>query len=323
MTALSLKAPVQALAWLGRHGTQAVALSAFIGMALPPLSALLRPFVEEAIFCLLVLAFLRVAPVDVLTRLRRPKLVLVAAFWVMLAVPLLLGFSARAFDLPERSAGLAFALFLVTAAPPIMSAPAFVSLLGLNGGLSLALLIVAMLVTPLSAPLIGEIVLGQALPLSPLSLAARLIFLLAGTAGIAWIVRRLAGPDRIAAWKSEIDGLSVILLLFFAVAVMDGVAASFLARPGVTLAILALSFVMALGQMAATRAVFRNASPDDGFVLAHAAGNRNMGLIVAALGGSVPDLAWLFFGLGQIPIYVLPLLLRPMAGRLAGAARGK
>ncbi|MBA5777671.1 sodium:proton symporter [Stappia sp. F7233] len=318
-----MKAPVQALAWLGRHGTRAVALSAFIGMALPPLSALFRPFVEEAIFCLLVLAFLRVAPVDVLTRLRRPRLVLLATIWIVLAVPLILGAVARAFGLPSVSPDLAVALFLVTAAPPIMSAPAFVSLLGLNGGLSLALLIVAMLVTPLTVPLIGEVVLGQALPISSVSLAVRLVLLLAGTAGLAWVIRRIAGADRIAARSREIDGLSVILLLFFAVAVMDGVAASFLARPGVTLAILALSFVMAFGQMAVTRIVFRKASPDDGFVLAHAAGNRNMGLIVAALGGTLPDLAWLYFGLGQIPIYVLPLLLRPMAGKLAQAARSE
>lgn len=308
---------VQGLRWLGHRGTPAVAASAFLGMALPPLSSLVRPFVEEAIFCLLVLAFLRVAPIDVLARLRRPKLVLLAVVWMMLAIPLALGFAVKGLGLLETTPAIGVALFLVTAAPPIMSAPAFVSLLGLNGGLSLALLIVAMLATPVTAPFIGEVILGDALPIDSLSLSLRLVGLLIATAGLAWVIRRIAGPDRIVSWKSEIDGLSVVLLFFFAVAVMDGVAESFLSRPLLTIGVVVIAFAIALSQMGVTLLMFRATASEDAFVLAHAVGNRNMGLIVAALGGAVPDLAWLFFGLGQLPIYLLPLFLRPVARRIA------
>ena len=51
-----------ALAWLGRHGTGAVAVSMFVGIAVPPLGALLRPYFPETVIVLLVLAFLRVEP---------------------------------------------------------------------------------------------------------------------------------------------------------------------------------------------------------------------------------------------------------------------
>lgn len=307
---------VQGLGWLGHRGTIAVAISAFAGMALPPLSALFRPYVGEAIFLLLVLAFLRVDPIDVLVRLKRPRLVIFASLWMMLVLPIGLGLAARGSGLVQQLPDLGVALFLVTAAPPIMSAPAFVSLLGLNGGLSLALLIVAMLATPLAAPFIGEVVLAEALPIDSPSLAIRLIALLASTAGIALILRKLMGADRIARAKPQIDGLSVILLFFFAVAVMDGVAESFLARPALTIAIGCLTFAVALAQMGLTWLVFQKAAPQDAFVLAHAVGNRNMGLIVAALGGILPDLAWLYFGLGQLPIYLLPWMMRSMATRL-------
>ena len=37
----------------------------------------------------------------------------------------------------------------------------------------------------------------------------------------------------------------------------------------------------------------------------------------AALGGTLPELAWLYFGLGQLPIYLLPWMLKPVATRLA------
>jgi hypothetical protein len=52
----------EALAWLGRQGTRAVAATIFISLAVPQLSDLLRPAVGPAIFFLLVLAFLRVEP---------------------------------------------------------------------------------------------------------------------------------------------------------------------------------------------------------------------------------------------------------------------
>lgn len=57
-----LDAPAVALSWLGRRGTQAVAALVVIGIAVPPIGALLKPFVTEAIFALLCVAFLRVDP---------------------------------------------------------------------------------------------------------------------------------------------------------------------------------------------------------------------------------------------------------------------
>ena len=48
-----LRAAAAALAWLGRQGTRAIAAVVLIGIAVPPLGALLRPFVTPAIFVLL------------------------------------------------------------------------------------------------------------------------------------------------------------------------------------------------------------------------------------------------------------------------------
>ena len=38
---------------------------------------------------------------------------------------------------------------------------------------------------------------------------------------------------------------------------------------------------------------------------------------MAATGFLVPDIAWLYFGLAQFPIYLLPHLLKRLATRLA------
>jgi BASS family bile acid:Na+ symporter len=43
------------------------------------------------------------------------------------------------------------------------------------------------------------------------------------------------------------------------------------------------------------------------------AGNRNMGLMLAATGFAVSDVAWLYFAVAQFPIYLLPHFMRPLA----------
>src|SRR5712675_901353 len=73
-----------ALSWLGRQGTRAVAALVFIGIAVPPIDALLKPFVTEAIFGLLFIAFLRVDPASLRTYLGRPGLVIAATAWTAL-----------------------------------------------------------------------------------------------------------------------------------------------------------------------------------------------------------------------------------------------
>jgi len=54
--------------------------------------------------------------------------------------------------------------------------------------------------------------------------------------------------------------------------------------------------------------------------LAHAAASRNTGLMLAAAAGAVPELVWLYMALLQIPIYVLPLIIKPLLRRLAQQA---
>jgi BASS family bile acid:Na+ symporter len=304
-----------AAAWVGRHGTAALAVSIFIGMALPALSEHLRPYLSVSVFSLLILAFLRVDMAGIKLRLRRPALLLTALLWMMLGVPLL-AFAAIQLIGPDRlGPDLVLALFIATAAPPVMAAPAFIYLLGLNGTLSLALSVAALIITPLSAPFIGKLMLGDALPLSIGGLAVQLSFLLAGAFLVAMIIRRIAGLERIARGANVISGFNVLLLLIFAIAAMDGVAASFATRPAMTLGLTAITFCLAFVQIGVTLLLFSPASREDAYAIAHTCGTRNMGLMVAAFGGTLPEFTWLWFAVGQFPIYILPMVLKPFVSR--------
>lgn len=310
------------LAWTGRHGTAALAVSIFIGMALPALSATLRPYLGLAVFSLLTLAFLRVDQHAIRLRLRRPALLIGALVWMMLGAPLLTWAAIALFGPDTLGPDLVLALYIATAAPPVMAAPAFIYLLGLDGTLSLALSVAALIITPLTAPFIGELMLGPSLPLSVGGLAMQLSVLLVGAFAVSFGLRKLAGRERLARSSHHIGGLNVLLLLVFAIAAMDGVAASFLAKPVFTLGLTALTFLLALAQILLSLVLFSPASREDAYAIAHTCGTRNMGLMVAAFGGTLPELTWLWFAVGQFPIYMLPLLLKPFVRVYCGANAG-
>jgi hypothetical protein len=63
--------------------------------------------------------------------------------------------------------------------------------------------------------------------------------------------------------------------------------------------------------------VFIRAGVDRGLVIGLLAAFRNIGVIMAALGSTLPDMAWFYFAMSQFPIYLLPALLKPLARRLA------
>ena len=70
--------------------------------------------------------------------------------------------------------------------------------------------------------------------------------------------------------------------------------------------------------LAATAIVLIRSGRTEALTAALAASNRNMGLMPAAVGASLPPDTWLWFALAQFPIYLLPLIISPMIPGLTG-----
>ena len=304
------------LAWLGRQGTRAIAALVVIGIVLPPLGAALKPFVAEAIFVLLAIAFLRVDPAALRSYVRRPAIVLAATAWTMLVIPTVIGTASLAAGLEARAPDLLVGVMLQGAASPMMAAPAFAALMGLDATLVLVTLIAASALTPLTAPLFAYAFVGPALTLSPLALGVKLLLILAGSALVGLVIRRIVGAEAIGRRKDAIDGVNILVALVFVAAVMENVAARFVAAPLQMLGLVALGFVVFFAILGATTLVFARGGHDRAFALGFLASQRNMGLMLAATGGALPDLAWLYFAACQLPIYLSPQLLKPLARRL-------
>jgi hypothetical protein len=214
-----------------------------------------------------------------------------------------------------QSPGLTAALILYTSAPPNFAAAALAFILGLDGALPSPLILGALILHPILTPLFTELVTGGAVLVPGSEIALRLALLIGGAPrsplrrpaadrqgapgrgrpGHRWRQRRPhaglrdrphgrdPGPDR---------------------------------RPAGPCA----------GAHRARLRASPAAQPRDRLVFwggpAHrrhhrlSLGGRNIAPAMAVLGTAVPGETWLFFAVLQFPIYLLPMLLKPIYRRL-------
>jgi len=305
-----------ALAWLGRQGTRALAVSIFLGLAVPSLAAYVKPYLGATVFVLLVFSYLRTDRTALRRYIRSPGLTVVASLWVMAVLPLLFGTIYVVAGIREVSPALFTIMILQSAITPITSAAAFAALMGLDVALSLAVLVLSNALSPITTVAFSYLFLGTSL-FSPVDLGLRLFALFAGAGAVAYGIERLAGRRRIDRQKDVIDGLNVIAVFVFAVAAMESVPRHMLADPSFALELFALTVALTVVSIAASMLVFWRAGLDRGLAIGVLAAFRNIGAIMAVVGTTLPDLAWFYFAMAQFPIFLLPAVLQPMARRWA------
>ncbi|WP_424810497.1 hypothetical protein [Roseococcus sp. YIM B11640] len=305
------------LAWLGRQGARAIAALVAVGIAVPPLGHALRPWLTEAVFLLLVLAFLRVDVAQLRGHLRRPGLILAATAWSALAVPVLFWAVAAAVGLRDSAPGLFIGIILHGVASPMMAAPSLAALMGLDSTLVLITLVTGTAVLPLVATGFAQLVLADVLAIAPLALGLRLAMILGGALLAALILRRLIGTAALIRRADELAGINIMVLLVFICAVLADVASLAWDQPLLLAGLAALGFAVFAALLAASALAFRRAGRVPSLSVAVMTSQRNMGLVFAAAEGALPGTAWAYFALGQFPIYLSPLLLPPLLRQLA------
>lgn len=304
------------LAFLGGHGPKVLFLGVFLGLALPDLAAVARPLVGPAVALLTLLTLLRVEWGQMAAYLRRPRLALLLLAWLLLVSPVLMWAAVALLPAPDA---LETALVLMAAAPPILGVTAVAMLLGLDGALALVIGLVAMLLAPLTVPPMSLWLLGLDLQVSVPVFMLRLAAIVVGAFALALLLRRWLGVAWFRARAGAIDGLVVLTMLVFAVAIMDGVTETAFARPGVVaLYILAAFVANPLLQLAGALA-FWWLGPRKALSVGLISGNCNMGLLLAALPPEADYDVVLYFALAQLPMYMLPFLLTPLYRRLLRA----
>lgn len=303
------------LGQLGRQRGRAVAALLVLGIALPGVGALLKPYVGAAVFLLLATSFLRADVAALKRAFSRPALVLAATTWTMLAIPALAAITAAPLAAQFGTPEFRTALMLHAIASPMMSAPAFAALMGLDATLALATLVLSSALLPVTATAFAAAA-GLGLSLSPLTIGAQLGAVLAGSALIAFAIRRRVSVEAIKRYSDEIDGCNIIILFVFIAALMSDVARQLFAEPLMVAGLTAFAFAIYFCLVWLTALVFRRAGREQAFAVGVVTSQRNLGLMLAATGGALPGFVWLYIAVNQFPIYLGPLMLAPVVRRL-------
>jgi BASS family bile acid:Na+ symporter len=124
------------------------------------------------------------------------------------------------------------------------------------------------------------------------------------------------GVAAIRRHRLTIDGINILVLLVFVSAVMGHVAGSLFSDPLLMIELTLITFAVFLLLTGISALVFRAAGAERALAVGLMVSQRNMGLMVAATDGLLPGMTWLYFALSQFPIYLSPLLLKPIAQRL-------
>lgn len=298
---------------LGRQARWALPAGVFVGIVLPDLAAALRPLLTAAVIGTLTAALLRLDWGGMVAQIRRPSMLAAIVAWMLVVSPLLVwGGTLLAGLRPD----LRLVLVLQAAAPPIGSSAVFAMILGLDGVLAMLGATVATLLLPFTlTPLVAALLPGAGVEVDLLAFFLRVSAVVAAPFVIAWLLRRWIGVARLARNDELLAGCNVLLLVVFAIAVMEGVTERLLSDPQFIGLLLFAACVAAVVLHAAGYWLFRRSGATAAFSAALLSGNRNMGLMLAITAGTAGEAFSLYVGIAQIPMYFAPLALTPLVRR--------
>jgi BASS family bile acid:Na+ symporter len=295
---------LRALAFLGRHAGVMLAGGILVGIVVPPLAAVAAPLLIPSIVLLLVVALVRLERRQIVALVRRPAAVTAVVAWALLGAPVLMTGTVALLDPAPK---LGTAMVLSAACPPIMSAIAFCFMVGLDAALATVVVFAAIFLVPLTLPPLALLLLGLTLDIDVLTFMARLAAITGGSLILAIAIRAAVAREALDRRHELLDGIAVAGLLVFAVAIMDGVGRAAIERPGYVAVTLIAAFGANVGMQIAGFFAFAWMTRKQALAVALLSGNRNMGLLLAALGAAADFDVVLYLALGQIPVFLTPL----------------
>jgi BASS family bile acid:Na+ symporter len=300
--------------WMERRSAVLLATGVFVGLISQDLAALCKPFLGASVFVLFLATVLRLEWSELAWRFRRPARPILVLAGAMIGAPLVMTGAIDLFAPPEF---LRTPLVLIASSPPLISVPAFALLLGLDAPLALVVMVAGFALQPVLQPPVALALLGIKLDISLAALMLRLAEFIGGAFVGAWALRWIAGDVRIRRHRSALGGIAVLMLLVFAIGVMDGLRAEFIDDPGHVLTCVAAVFLTNFGLQAVGAAVFWGAAPAlrltgrEGLTAALVLGNRNLATLIAVLGSAASKDVFLMLAAYQFPMYMIPAVAGP------------
>jgi BASS family bile acid:Na+ symporter len=284
-----------------------------LGLSLPDLAHVMRPWVVPISITMVLLSFLRIDPARLGQAFRAPGHLLAVSAAILLGMPLVTALAAWATGAPGW---LVTGLALAAAAPPLSSAAAFALLLRIDAAEVTAISIPATFLSPLTVWLVTSLGPGLGTGVDASGLALRLGVIIGAAFLIAYAIRRLAGKSRVERAAPSLDSAILILMVLIGIGVMDDINLALRADPRGWLLILLAAWAVLLASCLLVGLAFRHSGRDKAMAAAVARGFRNMALMVAAVSGTVGPEVLLVVITAQLPLFFSPVLLRPILFRI-------
>jgi BASS family bile acid:Na+ symporter len=293
--------------FLGRHCLAILFVSAFMGLAAPSMAEVFRPFTPFGVFGIVLGAVLRVEPPELYAELLRPQAAASLVLWSTVILPLAT-LLAPTWLLPAHLAG---PLAVILAAPTGSTNAPVAAALGGNVVIAVLAAVATMALAPITMPLIIEQVGGTIAPnFDALGASARLLLLTAGSAVLAFVVRRMGHNPRSSGLA---DACTASGLLIFGIGAMAGISDVIAAdldgaMHGVMVAFAAYAVTCCLGLLAFLRRDWPTA-----LTAGLASASRNMGFVWAAVGTAAGPKTYLFFACYMLPVHTMPFAFKTVA----------
>jgi bile acid:Na+ symporter, BASS family len=300
------------LRWAGQNGAAVVIAGVVIGLCIPLLSDLARPYLAIAIFVFTFGSFLkfdsRSLGSEIANVRRNALMVLWATFGVPLVVLLIMVVARPG---PELAQGLLF-WSLVPASPACV---AFAAILRLNIPIALLATVIGTAASPFYIPALAALLGGYRLDIDPLQTCLHLVLLVGGAFVASVAAKRLAGTF-IRENPEAMTGIAVLAMFLAGMGSMRGMQAHLLAQPANSLEFVVLAYALLFGAELTGTLLFwrygRTAALTAGLI----SGTRTITLAWVVLGDKVLPLADLFLAASMVAKYTAPGLTKWLLARI-------
>jgi len=283
-----------------------LSISIFAGIAFPPLAAFFKPFLLPLIFLLFLSAVLQVSFSAAVHTALSDKAVWISLIWQLLVLPLVFFIGLK--PLLTEQLHLFAVVSMCTGA--ITATTALSRLFGLNGALSLVVCVAGAVLMPLPLFLFLTVLGEVTAQLDLTAYVVRIAVFIVLPFLIAFFIRKLITAEMDALLEEKMPQFALLLLVFFGLAVMDGVGALMLSDPHRLLSYVLLAFGISIGVQLLSYLALGFLGESDAKTIAMLCAYRNMGLVAAIAGPALGQEFFIFLGVWQLPMYMLPYLLR-------------
>lgn len=296
------------LIWLGRHGQACLIAGLAVGLLVPELASLLRPWIGTLVAVLLFVTSIRVGARRAFGNLGDLGATLIRICLLQTLLPL--GFAIAAMGVGFGDVPLFMAVGLMLAAPSLTGAPNFAAMMGHDPAPGMRLLVLSTFLFPLTAlPVLFVLDPVEAGPFAAVSLSLGLLTVISVVVGIGFGVRRLLPGFGGATKQKALDGLAALVLAIVVVGLMSAIGPLLRSDPLELLTWIGTALAVNFGLVSITLFMSRRLGLKMQMSTSIYAGNRNIALFLIVLPTEVVAPLMIFVGCYQIPMYLTPLFL--------------